>query len=160
MAFSEKAFEHMIEYAIRAKGVKILVNALDNNTSAFDKFASYIVNTHKRAMESMDNPIDLQNVAEMSEEFNENVAVFMNNLSAALNINGEKISFAQIFDVPRVVRPEYLFYLTAKFIGLFASSWVTLNVLQKGVDDAKIKPRFMKFKERAVDSVILKTFHI
>ena len=154
MAFTAKNFEHMVEYSIRAPGVKILVDVLGGNTSALDKFAAYIAETHQRAMSAMDDPIDLKNVAEMGNEFNENVAVFMHSLGAALNIKGQEITFAQIFDVPKVVRPEYAFYIAAKFIGLFAPTWIALNALQNGVQDAKLKPRLMKFKEKSVESML------
>lgn len=153
MAFTANTIEHLIESAIRNQGVNLLSQV--ENFEAFDRYADFIARMHQKAFDAMDYPIDLQNMAMLQEEFDMETSYFMQSMGAAQDVNGEDVSFANLFGGERIGRPEYLIYLAAKFIIMFTATWKTLNLTQNAIGDStELKAKLMRFRERDVASMI------
>jgi hypothetical protein len=150
---SAKHMERMIGAAIRGQGINALLKI--GNFEAFDRYAEFIERIHQRAMESLDFPIDLQNIAIMEEEFNLETNLFFQGMGAAQDIDGSDIPFASLFGSERIGRTELLIPLAAKYICMFAATWKALNVTQNAIGpDKEIDAKLMKFRQRSVASVI------
>lgn len=146
MAFTEKTVERLIAAAIRNPGVDVLVES--GGIEPLDRYARYVADARQKAFDAMDFPINLQNLAKMMTEFDEQTTELLRGIGIAQDVEGNEISFSEIFGDERTGRPEYALYIAAKFVILFVSTYKVLNLTQNSIEKSgiEIKPEPMRFQ--------------
>ncbi len=112
--------EKIVEISIGERNVALLSER--EAWKEFSPFDRRILDLYARAIECMKyGNFDPKKLIELNEIFDLAAHDFVNKLTFGKDQNGIRVTSEQLFGEIRAVRPEYLPYLAAKFIMLWAA---------------------------------------
>lgn len=112
--------EKVVEVTIGERNVALLTER--EAWQEFSPFDSQVLILYRRAMECMRHGnLDPKLFVELNEAFDVAAREFTAKLTFGKDQNGVRVTSEQLFGEIKAVRPEYLPYLAAKFIMLWAA---------------------------------------